>query len=205
MTLPSDKDEDVPAEGLNGGPHFPDLKPVRAQLESVGTLPARDPPVTHEEIIDSIQANSAALHVLKKSLVIVIDHVTETGDAAKKSYVALRDIKSKLGDVSERVRDSGVVVGRECVGLLNHTELINDRTALIITKLEVVTSVAERTDDAVVKLTADLRRLQHHVSDHAVDIERVKEHVSLLPAIRDMLVEIMSRLPAPAPAPARNS
>jgi chromosome segregation ATPase len=157
-------------------------------------------PTTLEQVIASLQER------LKEP----DDPPSSEGEGWKYAATNLRRVQEDLLSIAQSVSDA--VKGNTSIAkdvrrllevslpvVLERWPIVEGQVRSIVTKLEVLDKMLDQVDEAQAGINGTIHAMRRELHDAKVDIAAVKEHASLLPAIKSLLIDIIDRLPEPPP------
>lgn len=118
----------------------------------------------------------------------------------KRDSVSLEDLREGLiavSKISEAAIEGGLKMSADLRRVVGPFQVAYDQIRVLGPKIEANAQVINKVDADLAKMGKDVHQLKKSVQALQVDMQIVKENVSLLPAMKEMLGEIIARLPEP--------
>lgn len=100
-------------------------------------------------------------------------------------------------EYSEAAIEGGIKMAADVHEVVQTVELRSQQIAILTSRLETSISHVHKVDDELADNTKILAEVRKDVQFLKDDMREVKEHSKQIPAIKDMLGEILARLPEP--------
>jgi len=111
-----------------------------------------------------------------------------TLDGLKKGLIA-------VSQISEAAIEGGLKMASDLKKVVGPFQVTFDRVETLVTRTEVHGKALDRTDRDVLALTKEVQEVRKAVQGAQVDIRRIQENTNKIPAILEMLGEIIAKLP----------
>jgi hypothetical protein len=115
-----------------------------------------------------------------------------TLDGLKRGLIA-------VSQISEAAIEGGIKMASDLRKVVGPFQVTFDRVETLVTRTEVNARALDKTDRDVLSLAKDVHEVKKAVQGVQVDIHRIAENTNKIPAIMEMLGEIIARLPEPEP------
>jgi len=113
-----------------------------------------------------------------------------TLDGLKRGLIA-------VSQISEAAIEGGLKMASDLKKVVVPFQVTFDRVETLVTRTEVNGRAIDKADRDVLALSKDVREVKKAVQGVQVDIQLIQENTSKIPAIIEMLGEIIARLPDP--------
>lgn len=160
---------------------------IREKAKEVKELGTTDTADSQEDLDDwkaQIASNQEDLRKIHKGLVVI----AETAEASIEAVVAVAH--------EQRLHAQRTTAPIESI------TVIREQVQAIGAKTEAVAKYADKTDRILAESRKDLSKIKDEVADIKQDVLAIKEQINEIPALKEMLGEILKRLP-PVSTPPR--
>jgi hypothetical protein len=167
----------------------------------------------HKNGSDRPQRDSSALEEVAERLSLVAEEEshepTETTPESSEDQVhgwkteetptleGLRKGLISVSKISEAAIEGGIKMASDLKKVVGPFQVAFDRIGVIVAKTESNATAIDKVDQGVADLARDFREMKKALQGTQVDVHFIKEHTAKIPAIMEILGEILARLPAP--------
>jgi hypothetical protein len=102
-----------------------------------------------------------------------------------------------VSKISEAAVEGGIKMSFELRKVVGPLQLAIDRIGIIVSKTEANAHTIDKVDRDFVDLAKDFHEMKKALQGTQVDVHFIKEHTAKIPALMEILGEILARLPAP--------